>query len=120
MPETPRPPLALWVLALLFRILPVAMPPAVLVTLGPVRRSLTSENELTRKTAESTVVLARVACAVIAGIFLLAGLFHRSLSNSAFARSISLHEPLETPRHAEMADRWANLSFIIMVISAVL
>jgi hypothetical protein len=65
-----RPPLALWLVASLAALSGVVLSPSTLIALGPLSKSLTSDNPLTRQTAEMTVSVARLSCLLTA-----AGLF---------------------------------------------
>ncbi|MBJ22494.1 MAG: hypothetical protein CL933_24045 [Deltaproteobacteria bacterium] len=64
MPESP--PKILFVATLLFGLAAFLTTPSLLIALGPLRSSLASHNELTRNTAELTVLGFRVLCLVAA------------------------------------------------------
>jgi len=54
-----RAPVALWIFAVALGVLAIVISPATLIALGPMRESLTADNELTRQTALTTVRLGR-------------------------------------------------------------
>lgn len=70
----------------------MVLSPAALIALGPLSESLTSDNSLTRKTAEVTVLVARVLCLVLAlGLFWIAASWKRVVESRAM-RTVATHE----------------------------
>ena len=55
-PLPQRPPIILWVVPVVLALVALAISPRLLIALGPLRKSLTSDVELTRRTAEALVL----------------------------------------------------------------
>lgn len=107
-----RAPIGLWLLGAAFGVLAVAFGPETLIALGPMRRSLTADNELTRETALATVRLGRAALAIGAvGIAVLIG-FWRPIAKSRWVAAMCREEPsADTSRDGPLF----NLSFRVSV-----
>ncbi len=101
----------LWLALALFALIGIAATPKVLIALGPLRESLTSDVELTRGTAEKTVLITRLffvgAALGLAGIvfywkFIVSGRFFAALS--------AYHAPVIEP---SMVTRVSRRSMIL-------
>lgn len=87
-----RAPLVLWLAAALAALAGVALSPSTLIALGPLSKSLTSDNPLTRQTAELTVLTARVLCLIAAaGLFWMAARWRR-VTGSRPMQLVARHE----------------------------
>jgi hypothetical protein len=98
-PQTPgnyvppkSPPLELWLVVALFALIGMAATPKILIALGPLRESLTSDVELTRGTAEMTVLLSRLffvgAALGVAGIIF----YWKSIVSGRFFAALAVYQ----------------------------
>jgi len=113
-----RPPVIVWVLAATLLAVGLILSPSLLVALGPMRASLTSENEITKSTAEATVLAARVLSVVAALVCLATAILWRRLTRKKLMLDIASHQPLETDRHGGIST-WTNPSLKIMAAGVV-
>ena len=113
-----RPPMELWAVLAVCVIAAVAMTPSVLIALGPLRESLTSDVDSIRATAELTVLIARSVC-VIAAVCL-AGLlvFWKTVSTSQILRPLSLFR--EQAVDPALARNLSRRSLILSLVAFVL
>ena len=70
------------------------MTPETFIDLGPLRRSLTSENDIVRNTALLEVALFRAGCGVTAFLTLIIAVFRKRLMSSQLWHKLSRHEPV--------------------------
>ncbi|MDH3201287.1 MAG: hypothetical protein OEM15_10390 [Myxococcales bacterium] len=88
-----RAPVGVWIVAILLGVLAIGFNPETLVALGPMRRSLTANDELTRQTALATVRLGRVLLALGAvGTLLLIAMW-RPIAGSSWVANVCRHAP---------------------------
>ena len=69
------------------------MTPETFIDLGPLRRSLTSENDMVRSTALFEVALFRTGCAIAALLFLITAIYRKRLMSSRLLQKLSQHQP---------------------------
>ena len=69
------------------------MTPETFIDLGPLRRSLTSENDMVRNTALFEVALFRAGCGIAAFFTLIITIFRKRLTSSRLWHKLSQHEP---------------------------
>ena len=95
----PRSHKVLCVAALLFVILGIFTTPKLLISLGPMRRSLTAHIQSVRDTAYLEVLLFRLLCFVFAASLAVIAIMWRRILDSPFIQSINAHAPKESARH---------------------
>jgi len=83
--------------------------PQLLISLGPMQRSLTSDIESVRKMAYLEVALLKVLFYILAVLLIVVVVSWKRVINSSFVRLINDHMPPESERHSTF-----NLSFLIM------
>jgi hypothetical protein len=76
--------------------------PERLISLGPMRGSLTSDVASVRAIARAEVLLFALACLVFSGVFALAATRWKRVQRSAFVKRIGTFEPPETAAHAAL------------------
>jgi hypothetical protein len=93
-----RPPTrastSLWLLAAVLGLLAIFLSPETLIALGPMRMSLTADNELTRETALATVGLARGALALGAISIALLIASWQPVANSRWVAALCRYSPV--------------------------
>ncbi len=73
--------------------LAVLMTPETFIELGPLRRSLTSENDVVRNTALLEVALFRAACGISAFFTLIIFIYQKRVTSSRLWYKLNQHEP---------------------------
>jgi len=73
-----------------------------LISLGPMRTSLTSDIASVRAIARAEVLLFALLCLVLSGVFALAATRWKRIEASSFVRRVAAFEPPETPAHAAL------------------
>ncbi len=73
--------------------LAVLMTPETFIELGPLRRSLTSENDVVRNTALLEVALFRAACGISAFFTLIIFIYQKRVTSSRLWYELNQHEP---------------------------
>lgn len=102
------PQLKLWAprilvaLALPFTILSYFVTPELLISLGPMAKSLTSDIPSVQATAYAEVVFFRVFCVVVGVSFIVLAITWTRLLNSSFIQRINSYVPPETPEHLKI------------------
>ena len=84
--------------------------PQLLISLGPMQQSLTSDIESVRKIAYFEVALLKVFFYILAVLLIVVVISWKRVINSSFVRLINAHVLLESDRHSTF-----NLSFLIMI-----
>ena len=84
--------------------------PQLLISLGPMQQSLTSDIESVRKIAYFEVALLKVFFYIFAVLLIVVVISWKRVINSSFVRLINAHTLLESDRHSTF-----NLSFLIMI-----
>jgi len=79
--------------SIVFMVLAALMTPETFVDLGPLRRSLTSDNDMVRTTALFEVALFRAGCGIAAVFFLGIAVFRDRLMSSRLWRAVTQHQP---------------------------
>lgn len=94
-----RPPKILLCIALLFLAFAALLSPELLISAGPMRKSLTSDIPLVQKTAHIEIQLLRLVCVIISFLFVMAAIRWRRILDSRLILYVSSHTPVESPRH---------------------
>lgn len=107
-----RAPIGLWIVAIVLGVLAIVLNPETLVALGPMRKSLTANDELTRETALATVRLGRALLALgSVGVLAIIAMW-RPIARSRWVATVCLHAP---PTGASDGGSIYNRSFLISV-----
>ncbi|QBQ54441.1 hypothetical protein [Nitrosococcus wardiae] len=91
--KIPMPaPKTLWFIAAILFALAIGLTPDMLIDLGPMRRSLTSSNPMTRNTAETTILITRLLCALGGGVLIGVIARWRRIRENRLFQAIRHHE----------------------------
>ena len=113
-------PVVLYILMFVLVGLSIIISPSFLIDLGPMRTSLTSQNELTRNTAEISVVTFRVICGVLSFICAVILLKWKNIIYSNAIQSIIKHKSLSMTNNLLNSNYLFNKSFwLIISINAI-
>jgi len=99
-------------LALLFVILAIVTTPEMLISLGPMRTSLTSHIQSVRDIAYVEVTVLRVLASALAATLVVTAMTRRRILDSSLVRHINVHAPKESPGHSAVM-RFFNRSLLI-------
>ncbi len=115
-----RPPMELWLVLGLFALIGIAATPKVLIALGPLRESLTSDLELTRGTAEKTVLFVRLLFAAaalgLAGIIF----YWKSIASGRLISALSsYHAPAGQPSLATYISRRSMILSLAAIVTGI-
>jgi len=105
-----RAPISLWAIAAALAAMGIFLDAETMVALGPMRRSLTADNAMTRETAEKTLMMARVASLILAAATLTLIKCWRPWTGSRFATYIC---NIRLPERQKRAPLLENRSLII-------
>ena len=93
--------------------------PKLLISLGPMAKSLTSGNLLVKASAYEEVLFLRVFCAVVAISFFILSITWTRVLNSSFIQRINSYDPPETPEHLKIMGP-INKSLIVMTCCVII
>jgi len=104
--------------AVLFGLAALVTTPSLLIALGPLRASLVSDNELTRRTAELTILGFRAVCLCVALLVAVVLVRWKPVVGSPAVRALALH-PVPTFER-DFLGTLVNRSFAVVVAMSVL
>lgn len=84
----------IFVLALLCLLIGIFITPELLISLGPMRLSLTSDIVAVRKSAHAEVMLFKILCYFLAFLLTVIAITWKKISGSSFVQQINAHQPM--------------------------